>query len=106
MNKERLTLSDIFGLLVDVVLLLNVEGPHERADPDDEGLVLALEEVDRLIDLLVNLHGQLDPDLVRELLDEVHNVLGLAEVVVLDSAHESVVEVCLQLVLLLNLVKH
>jgi len=101
-----LTFRDILSLLVDVVLLLNVNGSHECADPYDEGLILALEEVYGLVDLFVNLHGDLDPNLVGQLLNEVHDIFRLAQVVVLDGAYESVVEVCLQLVLLLDLVKN
>jgi hypothetical protein len=105
-NTPGLTLSDVFRFLVDVILLLNVERSHESADPYNKSLVLSFEEVDGFVDLLVNLHRQLDPDLMGQLLNEVHHVFRLAQVVVLDRAHKPVVEFCLEFVLLLDLVKH
>lgn len=86
-------------------MLLDLEGPQEGADPYDEGLFLHLEEVDGLVHALVDLHGQLVSDFVRQLVNEDHHRLRLPLVLVLDDAHQPVVEVWLQLVLTVDLVK-
>lgn len=59
--NQKVDLCYLLALLDDVFLLLYINGPQQFADPCDKTLLLELEEVDRLINALMNLHCQLDP---------------------------------------------
>ena len=68
--NKFLTLCYLLSFCVEEFLFLDEAGPKKGHDPDNEVLLPILKEADSLIDLLVDLHGELDLQLVWELLHE------------------------------------
>lgn len=81
-----------------------MQGLEYGSDPDYEAVVLALEKVDLIIHLLVDLEREFKSHLVRQFLHQLEHLLRLPLVIVLDDADESAVEVTTELVVVVDLV--
>ena len=68
--KKFLTFCNLLALRVEEFLFLDKAGSQKSHDPDNKVLLLILKEANSLVDLLVDLHGELDLQLVGEFLHE------------------------------------
>jgi hypothetical protein len=84
---------------------LYIQGPKQLASPHDEPFILILEELERLIQLLMDLHRDLHLHLIGKLLHEVDIVAEGLALIVSNRAHQALVEGCLYRVLAADVVQ-
>jgi hypothetical protein len=72
---EEVNKADVFAFYVDKIIFVVLNIHKERSDVGDEGCGLVVEEFYVRVDLLVNLLSQLNPQLVRQLVLEIYDVL-------------------------------
>lgn len=81
---EEVDAVKVVALLVYVFLSRGNTRPQQRTDPGEELRCPILEEDDFVVEWLVDLHGQLLAEVVRQLIHKVRNSLDVLDVVRLE----------------------